>query len=301
MTRRLLDELLMLDPKHRAPESSLARYLDQATFINADNVSKYYYEIESRTLTPNDVPNIAPPFENLFIEYEGPRVINEDGRMLQCGADGRFFKYYGNHFVTWEIGDRNKEVEESIRDDLDIRWCSIVSSYFMNKKGELASHPYEMAIRLYINSDGSFNSSFISFPTHIDQSHLDKEFINKIATDMLQTLVVDFLTISFMHCKNVELVKSPELKRTKKRRDHPRVRYYTLNIHPMRKILDSQGGAQKTGIKLALHICRGHFKDFSNGEGLFGKHKGLYWWDSQVRGNVKNGVVTKDYSIGIGI
>jgi hypothetical protein len=46
----------------------------------------------------------------------------------------------------------------------------------------------------------------------------------------------------------------------------------------------------------ALHFVRGHFKDYS-AKGLFGKYKKVYWWDSQVRGEVKGGVVDKDYRV----
>ena len=41
---------------------------------------------------------------------------------------------------------------------------------------------------------------------------------------------------------------------------------------------------------------RGHFKDYSV-KGLFGKYKKVYWWDSQVRGEVIGGVVDKDYRV----
>jgi hypothetical protein len=41
---------------------------------------------------------------------------------------------------------------------------------------------------------------------------------------------------------------------------------------------------------------RGHFKDYSV-KGLFGRYKGVYWWDSQVRGEVNGGVVDKDYRV----
>ena len=46
----------------------------------------------------------------------------------------------------------------------------------------------------------------------------------------------------------------------------------------------------------ALHFVRGHFKDYSV-KGLFGKYKKVYWWDSQVRGEVMGGVVDKDYRV----
>ena len=46
-----------------------------------------------------------------------------------------------------------------------------------------------------------------------------------------------------------------------------------------------------------MHICRGHFKDFREGTGLFGKLKGMYWWNQQLRGAPEFGVCDKDYQI----
>ena len=66
----------------------------------------------------------------------------------------------------------------------------------------------------------------------------------------------------------------------------------------MTKIINVTMNERGVGAKKALHICRGHFKDFRKSEnGLFGKHKDLYWWESQVRGNAKEGVVFSDYEV----
>ena len=65
----------------------------------------------------------------------------------------------------------------------------------------------------------------------------------------------------------------------------------------MKQILRTEGQSQSTGIKQGLHICRGHFKDYTRGRGLFGRFKGLYWWDSQVRGTAEKGIVVKDYRV----
>jgi hypothetical protein len=297
MTRRLIDELLELNPRETAPEGWLARWLDEAIVINADNVSRYYYEIDSRTLTLYDMPNMAPPFENIFIEYRGPSQINQDGQMLRGTNLGKLFRYYGSHIVSYELTEENKREEIQNWSDGSAKWCLIVTQYFMDDSGNLSTVPRGLVVRLYVNKDGTFNSSYASF--HKDQESIpdpQDEGIHRLMQDMLNTLVVEFLTISFMHCKNVELVKSHELKQTKKRRKHPCIRYYTLNIHPMMKILNRDGAAQSTGIKLALHICRGHFKDYSE-KGLFGKNKGLYWWGEHVRGTPSQGVVIKDYEV----
>jgi hypothetical protein len=76
-----------------------------------------------------------------------------------------------------------------------------------------------------------------------------------------------------------------------------RVHYHTLNIHPMREILRREGQQDSLGLQKALHICRGHFRDYTQGRGLFGKHKGLYWVDQHMRGSSKQGITVKDYAV----
>lgn len=107
--------------------------------------------------------------------------------------------------------------------------------------------------------------------------------------------------ISLMHCKNVELrpVEPIEaLSRAQfKRRGRPLVRYHELHIEPMKAVLKTEGGAESVGLAKALHIARGHFKDFRNGKGLFGRFKGVYWWPQHLRGNAEEGVVHKGYRV----
>lgn len=108
------------------------------------------------------------------------------------------------------------------------------------------------------------------------------------------------LALSFLHCKNVTLeTTDPPAKLSKafqRRNGRPLVRYHTLNIEPMRRVLKHEGQSEKTGLRKAMHICRGHFKDYSK-HGLFGKYKGMYWWESHVRGSADEGAVLKDYNV----
>jgi len=64
----------------------------------------------------------------------------------------------------------------------------------------------------------------------------------------------------------------------------------------MRTILRKEGQVETQGLEKALHICRGHFKDYRT-EGLFGKHKGMYWLSDHVRGHPRQGLVLKDYNV----
>lgn len=111
-----------------------------------------------------------------------------------------------------------------------------------------------------------------------------------------------WLAVSFLHCKNT-LVESKEpapmkLQKARIKRDKaPLFQFKTLKIGTTKQMLEETRISQGVSLPKALHICRGHFKDFSAGRGLFGKYKGLYWWDMHTRGNEENGIVVKDYQI----
>jgi hypothetical protein len=108
-----------------------------------------------------------------------------------------------------------------------------------------------------------------------------------------------WLALSFLHCKNVSTTKEDPCHSRKPPKPGERCRrlhYHVLNIKPMQEVLRREGQSQTTGLKKALHICRGHFKDYQQ-KGLFGKYPGLFWWDSHIRGRSEQGITVKDYAI----
>lgn len=109
------------------------------------------------------------------------------------------------------------------------------------------------------------------------------------------------LATSFLHCKNVSLDENkPPAKPSKKherRYGVPLTRYYTLEIEPMRQTLRQEGDVSNSGLKRALHICRGHFATYSPEKPLFGKYAGTFWKPQHVKGNKASGEVVKDYAV----
>jgi hypothetical protein len=119
---------------------------------------------------------------------------------------------------------------------------------------------------------------------------------------LLKVIIPVWVGLSFLHCKNVTIQSTEppvKLQKARERRGKlPLFTFKTLEIKPMTKILREEGQSETLGLARALHICRGHFKDYSKGPGLGRNHsKGLYWWDSQVRGNRDIGAVIKDYKV----
>lgn len=104
--------------------------------------------------------------------------------------------------------------------------------------------------------------------------------------------------IGLTHCKNVSAEDATDAdRRADPRLPKPGVRYKVLKIRPMVQRKGSIGDDAGEAQPLALHVVRGHFHDYRQGKGLFGKHRGLYWWSPHVRGKAEHGEVVKDYSV----
>lgn len=109
------------------------------------------------------------------------------------------------------------------------------------------------------------------------------------------------MSLAFASCRNVEHrdvteTEGPSAKWLR-RMKAPTLRYYTLEIDPMRKVLSSEGNVEQNGIGKALHLCRGHFKTYTADAPLFGRTVGTVWCPQHARGKIENGAVIKDYSV----
>ena len=123
-----------------------------------------------------------------------------------------------------------------------------------------------------------------------------REYFDSFASPLAPAL----FAISLMHCKNVDVreVEPPERisRNHAKKHGRPLTKYYVLDIRAMRSVLDREGDAQASGLRHALHICRGHFTKTYGSEAArcYGKHQGTYWWPAHVRGAAEEGTVEKD-------
>jgi hypothetical protein len=109
------------------------------------------------------------------------------------------------------------------------------------------------------------------------------------------------MTLTFLNCKNVTTQRveppAPLNRKAIKETGRPLVRYHVLDVRPMRKVLETEGEVASKGPRHALHICRGHFKTFTDEAPLFGRYTGTYYWEEHVRGTPVKGVVVKDYNV----
>lgn len=106
------------------------------------------------------------------------------------------------------------------------------------------------------------------------------------------------MALGLLNCKNVDTRIVPNSKiqnRKYKRSGSPAIIRRTLVVKPAGVQYDSSGN--KTDKKMPWHMCRGHFKTFTDAAPLFGRITGTYWWNAQVRGKRSRGEVHKDYLI----
>lgn len=183
-----------------------------------------------------------------------------------------------------------------------IRWIAQAILFIQEEKAGFVSPPVG-DLTLFISKSGEIvpinppSGWFISlFDPKFALQGLSMKQANQLVLPLYETCL---LTVCFMNCRNVtmskEVVHYPKKWRRRFGRPEP-IRYHVLKIDSMRKVLAIEGKSEEVGLRKALHICRGHFKDYRK-SGLFGRHHGIYWWDAHVRGSLQRGVVLKDYDV----
>lgn len=121
-------------------------------------------------------------------------------------------------------------------------------------------------------------------------------------TGFLKMLInIAHRVIMLLNCKNIESEKilAPSALNKKRRLNGKQeiFDYHVLNIIvPANK----KRGYQEQSIPLSnnrVHLCRGHFKEYTPEHPLFGQYVGRYWWQPSVRGQNKDGIIMKDYTV----
>jgi hypothetical protein len=296
-------------------DARMAEYTAKAKVIKIQNVADYHFnDMKDDYDLCNSFPNVAPPFEHTWFEYTIPRemrssngeVFNINNFQRRIGVFSLAFRVETELELKPWYEHAQKEGNApfgKVCDRMILPGWMVNYAIFFHSR--LDPQPHEMgAVWLAVNSDGRVTSEegipYRTAPGLMDV-HGNKIDNLSIYWAMIGYMRPVLMALSFLHCKNVTLDGNDVPVRIQKRRmaegKLPLVKYYTLNIEPMTRVLSREGGAEKNGAAKAMHICRGHFADYSKGNGLFGKYKGRYWIESHVRGSAELGTVVKDYNV----
>ena len=147
--------------------------------------------------------------------------------------------------------------------------------------------------------DGKYGNTIATpfFPR--DLKELPGEMVKEATRDDSVDLCVLDGALKLINCKNVGYdIAKPSSKLNRKRIKNGKCglfSYHILVIKPSIKPGDGKSNGCKATNR--IHLCRGHFKEYTDKQPLFGKYTGLYWWQPHVRGRNRTGVVAKDYSL----
>lgn len=130
---------------------------------------------------------------------------------------------------------------------------------------------------------------------------MDHELLQKIYKDDTGDLETIQNFLFLINCKNIQAKPiNPPIKLNKKRTKNSLTelfKYHILEIKPKNDTSKGQKTSNYFKTSNRIHFCRGHFKEYTKENPLFGKLTGLYWWQPHVRGNKRKGIVMKDYKI----
>jgi hypothetical protein len=264
--------------------------------VTADAVAKHLYEMMPKQLSLlDDFPNIAPPFEFMAVECLLPGDTNIPkhrvvwlSQNIEIGPDEDVVKLL-------RVGGMHERPALSVIERNPPRWISNIVAFDESCFGRASFGPLASALVCIRPAGGIM--------TYDNEKLAGVLTVHSDVMNAQQGMVffyVYFMTLSFMNCKNVELHDVPNdpsfVRRFTKWNKRPPVQYKELNIVPMQKVIRRTAEEHKTGIHQAMHLCRGHFKDYRQ-RGLFGKYKGMFWWEQHVRGSENEGIIHKSYNV----
>lgn len=294
--------------RHQAKLTSLIRRkLSKCPIFAIDSVDLYAYENKKTEWRADSFPCVAPPFSEFFVEsfmMDGvpdtvPWGIFFDVFDLTDPANtATTIDALGNVFNMGPLAVKNLTV---LFNHPEARWA-LCCRLFASIDGEIVG-PL-VSVLAIVDVTGKFFQNALA---HLKVLHFPANhpiYANEQdERHLLAHFRTAWLALSFMHCKNVQIIDNKPTPVTgvhkyfrRNKGVSTRLVYKTLEINPMKEILRKEGQSESVGLIKALHICRGHFKEYK-GAGLFGKHKGLYWWDNHVRGSADAGVILKDYKV----
>lgn len=295
--------------QHELEMPLISKWLRSSYILLATNVADSIRDMTGGEFDAyRDLPNIAPSFGNMFIEWSERReghnnvvhyglLINSIDKATAQEAEcwGREFggvdaRWSCNAFLFQFSADKDRALYLG-----HLFWGVGQHGEFVDHRQILQEYP-EIKVGGIVKGMACTASAEWTASME-DQHHVDRE---SLGSHLFAVAKVPLMSLCFLHAKNVAVKKSEaptvHQMRAWRKKDKPFFRYHTITIHGQAtRAIGGHGG--HTGAHHAVHICRGHFKRFTPEKPLLGKHVGIYWWPMMLRGSKEEGVVVKDYRI----
>lgn len=133
-----------------------------------------------------------------------------------------------------------------------------------------------------------------------DNQHVAEHFRDFVGIFSEIARAVLLFAFNLAHCKNVTIQDVPlnrAARRRQQRNGEESIIWKVLTIPGVVKEAAKGAHDAQERLERALHICRGHFAEFTPQRPLFGKYSGRFWIPQHLRGVAKKGIVLKDYEV----
>lgn len=268
---RLIDEVVLRLARRRQEDA--IRLIESAPKFFVDNVFDYHQRIINERHA-EDFPCVRPPFDDMWIEWKAPP------------SAGVSYERAALHIT--KSPSQEKLIAAYLGAALGcIAYTLTLTTNTGGIRGGL----------MIITADGRFVSAYEIPNENLPASAVGIDYRLR-GTTSAHILSVALQTLAFLNCKNVDAVNEqrdePLAMKFHRKNGRRPLQYKTLKIIPLQRW--ARGNQQPAGSgDVALHIRRGHFKDYRE-HGLFGKAKGIFWWDQAFAGTADR-YVDKEYEV----
>lgn len=277
--------------------------------IDITNIAEYYSSNEGFCVIPEIKPRSdkinesdeplyeLPEYEKMSYQIDLKKINNQFPYQMIPFNSGKIFFKIPASAKPW-----NYTIED-IFQFIDIDEGKFVAAHEINIKYREKTVHYFMW-RYVVEKSGElcYDDEDCYAVNEIGEEILDVDYTKTMQNSLTKILNIIRFAVSLMNMKNIEYVDEPnkalkEFQNKKKFKNNPKTIYKVLTITPIKKILSRDGQIESNGIIKALHLCRGHFREYTEDKKLFGKISGRFWISPHTRGNIKSGEVIKDYKV----
>jgi hypothetical protein len=307
----------------------MRKKLSETQVVVADQVTEYFFAMNDKEYWDvEDFPNVAPPFENFWVETSAPsKIVSEEHGVIPWRGPSSPLNWRGGRRPSrWGALFLKSPIENMLEDS------RLKMAYPREEVLENVAH--WVNITLFLEAENATSAIWAwGMPVKKDGTIWTKfdPVLNERVSGLSYTLIPEqkewlnepggheayrnmrseahtyihplLLAVCFMHAKNVTLTHhepSRGMVRKQLRRGRvPPLAYKVLEVGPIARILNaSNKSGEGTDLKLALHRCRGHFKTYTQDAPLLGRHAGSFFWAEQWRGKPEDGhAVRKEYHV----
>lgn len=264
------------------------------------------FKLPNDIITTNNVKNISNYVKEYYMEgwdvipgiAKSKKLMTFDLSKPPYDNVSYFYKTDGSVFVFWlvklkEFTYRGEAYSDFILTPFEIRNNTILPWVAGLSQTEVYRIDYfQKNSDLTINMNNIYVKLFSGEQTYCDDLTRAKSYLIISIVSKINSL---------LNCVNVIKIKNfppKKLQKSRIRKGKLLIQsYYTLELKGISKKYESVMDKQDPQWANRIHLCRGHFKKYTEEKPLLGKYTGLWWWQPCVRGRNKKGVIFKDYEL----